>query len=248
MEHARALYGELPAPQGVVHVVSAARGEDGRFHVINIGPRAPKSETDFFVLQLSRARADAVLSSAQILRAEPELRLAFTGELRESFDELRWRALGKNALVCAVLTRTGDLPRAHPWFSEPLERLVFTGEERAKALQEELGTRAEVVGLQEPSARTAIAALRARGLSAISVEAGPTAVAALYRDEPSVDELWLSRVEVPDLPSDVLGGALPPDAQLFAGLTCASSVLRDELSGPWRFERWVRPPQAATSG
>src|SRR5687767_11723825 len=89
-ERMRALYGAvLEAPKKVVHVVSAHRAGDGRLHVLAIGPRAPKSETVFFVLQLCRARADVVLTTARILRVEPELSLTFVGPWAEALASYR---------------------------------------------------------------------------------------------------------------------------------------------------------------
>jgi riboflavin biosynthesis pyrimidine reductase len=232
-----ALYGALPAPAGVVHVVSAAR-EAGRLRVLRIGPDAPKSDTDFFVLQLARARADAVLTTARILREEPELSLTFLGPWASGLGAYRG-ALGKRRLTALIITLGGELPGEHPLWRDPLERLVLTAPANAAALEARLGDRAEVVASAEPSPRAALSLLAARGARAISVEAGPSTASTLYGQPPCIDELWLSIAELA-LPAERLGGALPEDATLFAGLTLASERVRTEQSGPWRFQRWVR--------
>jgi riboflavin biosynthesis pyrimidine reductase len=234
-----ALYGSLPTPRGVVHVVSAARGADGRLHVLRIGPDAPKSSTDFFVLQLCRARADAVLTTAEILRAEPGLSLAFAGGRAAGLAAYR-RALGKERLSCVILTRTGDLPDEHPLWHDELDRLVLTTYESAPELRDRLAGRAEVLASSEPDPRMALAVLRGRGKPCVSVEAGPSTAGTLYGAATVIDELWLSRVELSALRPEQLGGALPDDVSLFARLRLASEQTRDEESGPWRFQRWLR--------
>ena len=172
----RELYGsDLAAPHGVVHVVSAARASDGLLHVLAIGPHAPRSDTDFFVLQLCRARADAVLTSARILRDEPELSLALVGPWAEALARHRREELHKPELTCAILTRSGDIARSHPLFSEPVHKLVLTSADRKVELGRELAGLAnvEVVAGEHTDARSALELLKARGCSAISIEAGP---------------------------------------------------------------------------
>jgi riboflavin biosynthesis pyrimidine reductase len=232
-----ALYGGLPAPAGVVHVVAAAR-EAGRLRVLKIGPEAPKSDTDFFILQLARARADAVLTTARILREEPELSLDFAGPWAGALAGYR-KGLGKRRLTALILTLGGDLPQEHPLWRDALERLVLTAPDKAGALRARLGERAEVLTSNEPSPRAALSLLAARGAQAISVEAGPSTAGTLYAPSSCIDELWLSIAELP-LVSEQLGRALPEDATLFAGLRLASERGRTEQSGPWRFQRWVR--------
>jgi riboflavin biosynthesis pyrimidine reductase len=232
-----ALYGGLPEPKGVVHVVAAAR-DAGRLRVLKIGPDAPKSDTDFFVLSLARARADAVLTTARILREEPALSLDFAGPWASGLAAYR-SELGKQRLTALVLTLGGDLPAAHPLWHDALERLVLTTSSGAAALRARLAERAEVIASDAPSPRAALELLSSRGARAISIEAGPSTAGSLYGPPPCIDELWLSIAELPLMPEQ-LGGALPEDARLFAGLRLASERVRTEQSGPWRFQRWVR--------
>jgi riboflavin biosynthesis pyrimidine reductase len=247
LDEIAALYGELPAPRGVVHVVSAARGADGLLHVLTIDQHAPRSETDFFALQLCRARADAVITSAQILRKEPELGFAFVGPWASGLTRYRHDVLHKRALTCVILSRSGDLPLQHALFREvDLERVLVTSEQGARALPAEAARHAQVIALAEPGVPAAIAHMFQAGKSSISIEAGPSTVHTLYGASSPIDELWLSRVEHA-LPPERLAGALPADDALFAGRRLASEVTRDELSGRWRFQRWVRASAPETA-
>jgi riboflavin biosynthesis pyrimidine reductase len=233
---------ELEAPRGVVHVVSATRAADGRLHVLAIGPHAPKSDTDFFVLQLCRARADAVLTTARILREEPELSLDFAGPWAEALAHYRKHVLHKAELACAILTHSGDVPKAHPIFRERVHKLVLCDENRKTELLRELShiPDLEVLASASGDTRSAPALLKERGYGAISVEAGPSTVASLYESPSCVDELWLSLAEVTAIDLRGVGRALPPDHILFRELELSSETLSHEQSGPWRFRRYVR--------
>lgn len=238
-----ALYGvrEL-SPGGVVHVVSAVRCEDGLLHVIAIGPHAPRSSSDFFVLQLSRAVADAVITSAEVVRSEPGLSLDFEGAWASALGAYRREALGKTrALECLVLTRSGDLPRKHALWRDSAHKIVLTDERAAPRVARNF-PELELWIEREPSARRAIELLCERGFARISLEAGPATVAPLYAggSDGVVDELWLSIADRAQLDARAVGKALPPDPVLFTGLSCAADTQRDEESGPWRFQRWVR--------
>lgn len=235
---------------GVVHVTSARRAPDGRRHVIAIGPAAPPSSTDFFLLNLCRARADAILASAGTLRSEPSLSHALQGPFAGALGRYRERVLHKaSPPVVAILTRSGELPLEHPVWEDGTAKLVLTTQEVRSALAARLGARAEVVALDGPGsslagaathldARTATAWLALRGLPLISIEAGPSTSGPLYQPPSVVDELLLSLFEAP---TEVeLGKALPPDGALFSGLRCVADTARDEASGAWRFQRWLR--------
>ena len=67
-----ALYGEVDwrGARGVLQVAAVA---DRAWVAIAIGPAAPSSATDRFVLGFARARSDAIVTTGAILRAEPDL-------------------------------------------------------------------------------------------------------------------------------------------------------------------------------
>jgi riboflavin biosynthesis pyrimidine reductase len=220
---------------GVLHVTSVVRS-GGALCVIAIGEDAPRSEGDFFVLELARARADAILTTAAIVRAEPALSLALVGPQRDELARHR-AAAGKGAPTCAILTRSGTLPTAHPLWDDGTRKLVLTVPAQSDRLRSELRDRAEVVALEGLDARRAVAYLRERGAALISIEAGPSANAALYDEPALVDELSLSIFEGAG-PRVATGGPLA--ASLLHGMRCVADNVRDELSGRWRYQRWLR--------
>jgi riboflavin biosynthesis pyrimidine reductase len=224
---------------GVSQVCATQRHADGRLHVLAIGPHAPRSELDFFGLNLARARTDAILTTAKILRSEPTLSHRLSGPHAEELAALRL-SLGKAEPVwCALLTRSGEFPLEHPVWDDGTRKLVMTLPEQAAALTAKLGSRADVVGLPALSARSALVWL-GEHVTSISVEAGPSTANALY-DAPSlITELLLSQYLGAPLAPAALGRALPEDARLFAGLRCVHQADVEEPSGPWRFQRWLR--------
>lgn len=235
-----ALYGSHAlGTRGVIHPVHAARGEAGRLHALRIDAQTPRSETDFFVLSLCRARADAVLTSAENLRREPKLSHALSGPWAPVLHAYRREELGKGALACAILTRTGDVPLDHPVWDDGTHKLLLAPPALVSGLRGRIGRRAEVVAFDDADAADACALLHARGLALISVEAGPHSAAALYARH-AVDELWLT-VFQRGTEAPALAGALPPDAVLFAGLSLVGASERSEHGLGFRFELWRRP-------
>lgn len=239
----RALYGQLAAPpSGVIHTVAAVRATTGRLHVINIQEGAPKSDTDAFVLDLWRAHCDAIVTTGQVLRAEPGLSYAQRGPLALGLKRFRQQVLGKPVRVrCAVLTHGVDLPLTHPVFGDQaeVELVVLTHPHRAMPLRRRLGDHVSVIGVPGLDGRRVLEVLREAGAAAIGVEAGPSVVSSLYLPTPMVDHLMLSICEAP-VGAGVVGGALPEAAALFAGLTRISDVACREESGTWRFQHWTR--------
>jgi riboflavin biosynthesis pyrimidine reductase len=224
---------------GVVHVCSAVRAEPARLHVIAINQHAPKSATDFFVLNFWRAHSDAIVTTAQVMRAEPQLSHELRGPLALGLAEYRERVLGKSeARFCVMLTASGDVPADHAMFEDRVSYVMLTVPEHAQSLQNKLGARAEIVGKTNLDIQKAITFAKERGARTIMIEAGPSTSSQLYRTPSAIDHLMLSRYEAPIDPAAV-GGSLPPDECLFAGLTPVSSITRQEQSGPWRFQHFV---------
>jgi riboflavin biosynthesis pyrimidine reductase len=241
-----AIYGDMsPEPRGVIHTVSAVRRRtSGRLHVIKIQPGAPHSDTDGFVLRFWRAHYDAILTTGQILRAEPALSYAQDGPLALGLTRYREQVLGKSGTTrCAILTRSLQLSAEHPVFQDSarIEVVVLCPPQIVADLRKTLGDRAEVVGLPQLDARAALDFLKRTGSITIGVEAGPSVAGTLYgvEAEPSIEHLMLSICEG-EVPEDGVGGELPVDDELFAGLQLVSDVAREEDSGVWRFQRWQR--------
>ncbi|MGE0790721.1 MAG: hypothetical protein AB7S26_33920 [Sandaracinaceae bacterium] len=239
---ASALYSApLPFAEGVVHVTAVAK-EGERRTVIAIGPHAPKSGIDFFILNLTRARVDAIVVSGSVLRAEPELRYELGGATRALSA---WRARHTDTPPWLLVLSRGDLSAEHPVWDSWARPLVYVPDDAVSRLRAVLPARVEVVGAARPSARGAIAHLRAdRGCRAVSIEAGPRVAVPLYDEPLAIDELLLS----------VYGGELDPAAR--AGAFLDESELSTRLErraatavGEWTFSRWLgRRGSAGGSG
>jgi riboflavin biosynthesis pyrimidine reductase len=241
-----ALYGGARLiTRGVVHITATVHPSGdprGVRHVLAVGPHAPPSDHDFFALCATRARADALLTSAGNVRAEPGLHHDAPPAWAEALADYRAQ-LGKAAApTLAILTASGDIPLDHGLWGDHTHKLVITSQRSLPALTERLAGRAEVVGLAAPSANAAIALLKARGHALVSLEAGPSTLAPLYAGAAPhpVDELLLHTFEAPLADPLGLGPALPADSALLAGLTCVGESTLQEPSGPFRFTCYQR--------
>ncbi|HJL20172.1 MAG TPA: hypothetical protein RMH99_31185 [Sandaracinaceae bacterium LLY-WYZ-13_1] len=244
---ARRLFGAaLGAACGVLHVTSVAREDP--LQVIRVGPDAPKSATDFFVLQLARARVEAILVTGSVLRAEPTLRYELAAPFTEALRAWRRRAGLAAPPLVAVLTRDAALPADHPTWTSWARPVVLTDAPTAAALRARLPARVQIVAHPAPSPRAALAHLRgARGCRGISVEAGPRVAAPLYAPPVAVDELLLGVFEGP-LPETARAGALVDEPTLEGAMRrVGGPTAVREPSGVWRFSRWLSPARRGTA-
>lgn len=226
-----ALWGEPVGPmQGVLHVMAVAR--DGEAHrVIRIGPHAPDSAIDHFLLNLARARVGAILVTGSVLRAEPELRYDL-GAAPEALSA--WRARTHRQPPWVLVMSRGELPADHPVWGSWARPIAYVPAAKADALTAALPPRVEVVGAAAPSPRAALThLLEARGCGSVSVEAGPSVAVPLYEAPCAVDELMLSVYAGP-LDERARGGEFLSPAALEARLELAGAA----DVGAWRFSRW----------
>lgn len=259
------LYGagtDLAAPAGVLHVVAIARDPQAGsgLSVLRIGPDAPRSATDAFVLALSRARADAIVTTGAVLRSEPDLCTEIFGP---DADDLRaWRNRRRGVASCPVLVLTrGNIDLDHPTLQQMQDgagAVVVTGREGAQRLGAVARrTSLQVVGLPDPSLAAAIAwAQTELGARTVSVEAGWSAARSLYpgvddeggpaHPRREVDELMLS-VYAGELRDEARGRPFASVAQLRGALSQISSHEVREASGPWSFSRWIRDASPGTN-
>jgi riboflavin biosynthesis pyrimidine reductase len=227
-ERARALYGgPIGRAEGVLHVVAIA--EPGR-RVMKIGEHSPKSENDYFALELARARVDAILVSGAVLRAEPSLRY----ELSPALAAWRRDVLAIERDPWLLVLSRGAVDPAHPALSSAVRPIVFTSAPIT------MPRSVEVVIDEDASPRAAIAHLRARGARGIGIEAGPRVAVPLYDTPSAIDELALSVFEGALDPRAEGGSFLHQSEIARAGLSRVSAVRIEEASGPWRFERYLR--------
>ncbi len=243
------LYGPGPVGGvGVLHVLALWKDPSGPPRVLPIDENAPESETDRFVLHLARARAEAIVTSGSILRAERDLthEVGHDAEMKRELDAWRREVRGHpTPPLSLVLTRGEDLDLDHPLFAQPDRKIIYTGKDAAKALQGPAGERGvRVVGRTSPSLHDAIAWLRTEaGAESITLEVGANASRALYQKPLGVDELWLSLYEEADLDEAHRGEAFIALEELGRLLPVTSAgTVRLEASGTWRFHRFRRGP------
>lgn len=252
---------------GVVHV--AAIGARARA-VLAIGAGAPASPTDRFVLGFARARADAIVTTGAILRAEPALvhRCADEPEQDARWQRFRAERLGRRRPPeLVVLTAGAELPLEHPALCQAQRTVVLTSAAGRARLTEALGSRTaagghpawarstgklEVVALDaapttpvtEFLAR-AIAWLQdARGHETIVLESGPRSTLGLYAaGRPWIDELLLSVFEGGDF-ATVAGPPFPDAAALARYFACGVAGAENGRSQPLSRRRVEEPSGA----
>ena len=236
---AHALFGApLRTRPALSQVTAVWSPGDGRNHVIEVDPRAPQSATDRFVLELTRARADAILTTGANLRAEPDLRFDLTGP--GSTALMRWRVDVHELMppIALILTSGRDFDPEHPALKGPARVVLYVPRDAVDPIRKALTSFRwiKVQGVDRTDAREAIAWLRSeRDVRSVSIEAGPsTSMPLLERD---VDQLLLSRY-TGDLDDELVAGEFLDDATLEATFERAASTSVD--AGGWIFERWER--------
>lgn len=248
---------------GILHVAAIA-GEPPR--AIAIGPSSPASVTDRFVLGFARARADVIVTTGAILRAEPELIHCYAEDEKANAAFARWRGRvlgtsGPPALV--LLSASGAFPLDHPALAAAERGLVWTTSEGHARLGRSRVARLAVEAPKERGESLAASVLsaieRARSVlqaRTVLIEAGPTTSSTLYPgldelDEGGgdggvasatetcrIDELLLSRF-AGKLEEAAVGPPFIAEARITARFgRPVSAQESEEASGPWRFERY----------
>lgn len=243
-----ALYGSpLTEPAGVLHVTSVwEQLLDTRVELVTlkIDQRAPPSRHDFFVLNLCRARADAIVVSGKILRDEPEVRhtLQGAGQLPGALAAWRREHLGKDTPPTSLVLSSGrGLDLDHPLFADAHRPIVYTSPEGRDRLASEAAARGiRLVADAQANLRRAVDFLRTEGAGTVSIECGPRTSRQLYEPPVVVDELLLSVFEG-HLAERSRGTVLATREELESALRIQGpGIRRDSESGSWRFERYRR--------
>jgi len=214
------LFGLLPEPTGVAHPTACVLSSDGAYRTLRIEPRTPKSLHDLFALHLQRARADVIVTTGAILRAEPEARYGLeTSPWAKGLSAYRAR-LGKGTPLVAVLSRK-ELDAKHPAIHEP--RIQVWGPRATPGV-------AHRPFDGRPS--DAVQALRVEGL--VVVEAGPTVTEGLHAAD-AVDALFLTTFEG-EVDDVLLAGSAFDIEGLSTRLAPVAPPRRvAEPSGSWKF-------------
>ncbi len=237
------IYGtNLDERPAVSHITALWRQPSGGLRTIRINEHAPKSSLDWFVLNASRARAEAIITTGKILRDEPDLTYTLHGpnELGELL--LRWRhekwGLTDPPWVL-VLTGGKNVDFGHPVFRGWARPLIFTSDDGASRYLAHAPC--PVVADAAPNLRRAVHHLRQqRRCGLVSIEAGPNTSRTLYDDPIVIDELLLSEFEGASLPEEARGDEFLELDRLRRLLPNESSGAYEEPSGPWRFHRLSR--------
>ncbi len=192
----------------IVSVSGAAHGSDGTSETLS-------NPADRRILGVIRELADVVLVGAQSVRAE--------GYLRPKRARL------------AILTASGDLAGHRIAAGDGPPVIVLCPETVVDRVRDAL-PEAEIIAIDAPSGsipvRTAVAALRAAGLSSIVCEGGP-ALAGQVVDAGLADEFCLATsARIGGAPFPVLGGATVVEHRVEL-----TQLLRDETSG--LYARWA---------
>lgn len=229
----------------VIHVAMVARRADGSFGVLRL-QSAPNGHHAWFLRNVARARADAVITTGKILRDEPRIDLSVQGpgELGAGLWRFRRERLGKTEPpLLLVLTHGQGLDPDHPTWASPGRELVFTEPTAAPTLTQSLGERrVEIITRENSDIRSAIAYLnQERGVRTVTVETGPTTSRQLYQAPVAVEELLLAVCEDPPASGGEQTGAFLSDEELrqvFGEPRYSSSLSED--SGSWTLRRYLR--------
>lgn len=240
------IYGsDLLGDRGVIHVTSVWAESARSLVALRIGSETPRSDTDSFVLNVARARADAIVTTGKVLREEKQLTHDFRGEgVREAFATWRKERLGKpEPPISLVLTSGQNLDLEHPLFGCGTRPMVFTSLEGGERVEESAVSRGiEVVSRPTPSLRDGITYLREdHGAGNIVIETGLSTSRTLYESPVLLNELMLSIYSGSRLPSSVKGQRFSSVPQLGLIFPLAGSTFQsDEESGRWIFRRFTR--------
>lgn len=244
-ERIHRLYGDdsLSDPAGVVHVAAVGREPDGELVVLKINQSTPRSAHDRFALDLARARADVIVTTGAILRAEPSLRYELASDRADALHTWRMDQLGRpTPPLVVVLTGREDIDLDHPTLHGWAQPWIFTNVDCAKALHGRLPKHVGLAGVPSPDLETLIDWARRRfDARSITIEAGPTTTRPLYEEgQGLVDELMLSVFEG-TIPSAARGDPFASERALERQLPHRhEGELIQEDSGPWRFVRLLR--------
>ena len=244
-ERMRRLYGDeqLSDPAGVVHVAAVGREPDGELVVLKINQATPRSPNDRFALDLARARADVIVTTGAILRAEPRLAYELASDRADALHSWRMDQLGRpTPPLVVVLTGREDIDLDHPTLHGWAKPWIFTNVDCARALHDRLPRHVGLAGVPSPDLNSLIDWARRRfDARSITIEAGPTTTRPLYQEGPGlVDELMLSVFEG-TIPTAARGAPFVSSQTLddrFPEQHRGEPV--DEDSGPWRFIRLLR--------
>lgn len=232
----------VAAPRGVVHVAAVARlGE--QLVVFHVDRESAASHCDTFVLSFVRASVDAIVTTGEVLRAEPTLRHDLQGHAETVSALTDWRrsTIGRvGPARTIVLTSGTSVDLGHPIFDGQRPVTIFTlSTAPTSFVRRARDEGIDVLQRDEIDIRQSTAILASRyAARAISIEAGPSTARLLYRSPPLVDQLFLSVFEGPLGSARVVANFFGID-ELLSGFESHASHRAD--GGHWTFHHMSNP-------
>lgn len=217
------------APLGVVHVTAVwAPTPEAPLVTLRIGPDTPKSACDFHLLQWSRAMADVIVVTGQVLRDEHALRYELVGPHREALLAARRQP---EPPELHVLTSGRGLDPDHPALHGWADALVVA----PKGAQLPASVASTTL---EGSPADHVRAL-ADGGSTVTIEAGPRTSAGLH-DADVVDTVLLAECRAPTLAAALRAGEPLGRATLRERFGHVARTTAEENGVGWEFGLWRR--------
>lgn len=237
----RAFGRDIAKDVGSIHTAAVWEGPHGP-RVIAIGDHAPKSDTDFFLLHLARARADVIVTTGKILRNEPRLThdLGISAGFAGALADYRRRIVGRPARGRVVVLSSGAVDFTHRALHGWAEPWVFVPSDAPRELDERAAMHGvRLVRFARLDLDRALAALVEDGATTFCIEAGIATTAARYTTGRGFGELVLSRYVEPSIDARAIGSAFPTRdvIERIYGPPGASFDVSEE-SGRWTVERY----------
>ena len=240
------VWGDALEARGVIHAVEVAPEDRGRYVALAGFRRAPLSLHGAWSAALARARADAILTTAESLRRQPELdhRPRVPGLDAEPLDAWRRERLRKPQPPVSLIYAKSEAPDLdHPVFRHWTRAVIFT----SRRIGWHLESRAadcgvEVVAVDDPTLEQAVEFLRhSFGAATLAIETEPAEAMELYGDAPTVDEVMLSVCRSPNLPAEAIAAPFLSAEQLVRAFPESSKPHRVRSEdGDWSFHRFRR--------
>jgi riboflavin biosynthesis pyrimidine reductase len=180
----------LVSIDGILHFLEHSKtvGEVGLHHIHSI----KEQEADWRLLNASRAFADAVLLTGQIIRDEVDVDCSVK---YQDLIEMR-RTMGKRGdhPIHCILSRTGDIPLDRPLFNNPnLDIWIFTSQEGIVSLKIKIGNVKANVSfyMVDNSIAEMLSILHSNGIHHLDVSSGGRVIRS-FTDAQLLDEVRMT--------------------------------------------------------
>lgn len=223
----------------ILHV-AAVYEDNNSYKIIRVdSSKAPRSNEDFFALNLARARVDAIFTSGKVIREEADLSHSLQGPFAKSLEEYRTKVLGKASPPYSLIFTRGSPDLESSFFDNKTRPVIYTSTDGYNSLDKKVLEEKGIIakdGGASPTVEEALAYLKEElGVETVSMEAGPSVSNDLY-NKSLVSELMLS----------IYSGKISPEAignEFVSKKTIEENLILDSLSNNydgWTFKRYSR--------